>query len=242
MHKQIDFFKENGYCVVPQALDAQEVGQINETLDADREAHPELWQNRGGGRFQNANVLLGCPSLDPLIFHPKILPLATRLMGDEICFSEFSVMIREPIAETPPESRWHRDTQHWVEHPLAILSLSVIYYLTDVDETTHCFGIVPESVDQKRKMPTDRNGAQAVPLHGTAGTAILFNAASCHDVIYRTTTHARRTIHMYYGHRTQKATSNHTIFPGRLLRAQDEQTRRLFSRPNTITQLIQNSM
>lgn len=241
MHEHVAFFKENGYCVLPNVLNKDEVENINHVIDGDREKHPEVWQNRGGGRFQNPNILLGCPDLDPTIFHPKVLPLATLLMGDEICFGEFSVMIREPIPEAPPASRWHRDSQHLPEHPLALLSLSVIYYLTDVDESTHCFGIVPENIDQKHAMPTELNGEHAVPLHGKKGTAILFNAGSCHDVIYRATDQERRTIHLYYGHRTQKATSNHTIFPNRFFDYKDPNTRHLFLRPNRITQLVQHS-
>lgn len=241
MREKVAFFKENGYCVLPEALHADEVEKVNLALDVDRVNHPELWQNRGNGRFQNANILLGCPTLDITIFHPNILPLVTLLLGDEACFGEYSVMLREPITTEPPVSKWHRDTSHLPEHPMALSFLSVIYYLTDVDESTHCFGIVPEGVDQKRQMPNDLNGEKAVPLHGKAGTAILFNAGSCHDVIYRSGNRERRTIHIYFGHHTQEPLSNHTIFPGRLLNAQEDQHRCLFSHPNQITQLVQNS-
>lgn len=241
MHEHMAFFKENGYCVLPGALPADEVEKINLALDTERVSRPELWQKRGESRFQNANILLGCSTLDVTIFHPNVLPLVTALLGDAARFGEYSVMIREPIVEEPPASQWHRDTSHLPEHPLALLFLSVIYYLTDVDESTHCFGIVPESAEEKRQMPTDRNGDQAVPLHGKAGTAILFNAGSCHDVIHRASNRERRTIHIYFGHHTQKPVSNHTIFPGRLLNAQEDQHRSLFSHPNRITELVQNS-
>lgn len=241
MCEEIAFFKENGYCVLPNVMDAETVERINQALDIDRENHSELWQNRGGGRLQNANVLLGCSVLDETILHANVLPLVKRLMGDEVCFSEYSVMIREPISDDPPDSKWHRDTSHLPKHPMKLLFLSVIYYLTGVDDSTHCFGIVPESIDQKDQMPTDRNGERAVPLHGKAGTAILFNAGSCHDVIYRRSDRERRTIHIYFGHHTQKPLSNHTVFPKRLIHAKDVETSRLFSHPNRITQLVQNS-
>ena len=237
-----DFFRQNGYLVIQKALSRTEVDQLNRAIDRDRERHPQMWMSRGdGGRSQAVNLLLSCRDFHASIRQPSVIPHIESLMGEEVCFEEHSVMIREPIDGEPPSPAWHRDTPHLPGHPLAMRHLSAVYYLTDVDECTHCFGIVPEGVEEKRKMPADRDSSGAIGLYGAAGTAILFNAGSCHSGMLRQTDRQRRTIHIYYGHRSQPALSNHTIFPRRLVDAEDKATRKLFGRPNAITELVRNS-
>lgn len=230
-------FARNGYLVVPDVLSRREVADLNDAVDRDREVS-RLWQNRGGGRHQNANLLLTTDAFDGTITHPTVLPLVRALIGPETCFEEFSVMIREPVAADPPEPRWHRDTRHHETHPLALLNLSLVYYLTDVDETTHCFSVVPEPVEAKRAHPDDSVGSRAVDLHGAAGTAILFNAGSVHDARQRITTRERRTIHIYYGHADRPPLSGHTIFPKRLMRGKRAS---LFARPNEVSRRVHDA-
>jgi ectoine hydroxylase-related dioxygenase (phytanoyl-CoA dioxygenase family) len=236
--QSIQTFKENGYIIVPNALSSQEILDLNQAIDRDLDQNSAMWKKGGDGRSQNANILLSCPEFDATIRHPEIWPLAETLMGEQVCFEEFSVMIRDSWDNPPPESQWHRDTVHLPEHPMAMLFLSVIYYLTDVNEETHCFSIVPEHVEDKRKSPKGLEPSGNVPLYGDAGTAILFNAATCHAAVVRRTQAPRRTIHIYYGHHNKPPLGNHTIFPSRLYKSSNEQTRRFYSRPNPITRLV----
>lgn len=242
MDESLVFFKENGYLVIPNALAPAEVEQINRAIDADREQYAQLWPDRGqGGRFQSVSVLLTTTAFDCTIRHPSILPALEALMGDKLCFEELSVMVREALDEEPPPAAWHRDTGHWPAHALALRHISAVYYLTDVDDSTHCFAVVPEDVQSKRKSPTERDGAGGIDLYGKAGTAILFNAASVHAGVVRQSERERRTIHVYYGHRSQIPLSNHTIVPRRLLEAAHEAERLFYSRPNLSTQLMLNN-
>jgi len=239
MEEAVEFFRQNGYWIIPQALSRSEVDALNQAIDADRKAYPSLWMSRGeGGRFQSVSVLLTQMVFDRTIYHPAVLPLVEELMGGEVRFEELSAMVREPLEGEPPASVWHRDTGHLPEHPLALRNLSVVYYLTDVDEDTHCFGVVPEDAEAKRKLPADKDGSRGQGLYGRAGAAIFFNAGSCHAGVVRRTPADRRTIHIYYGHPSQPHLSNFTVVPRRLLEAPQEEIRRLFSRPNLTTQLI----
>lgn len=237
--ESIQEFSANGYIIIPDALSSQEITDLNQAIDRDLNENSAMWKKGADGRNQNANILLSCPEFDATIRNPNLWPLAESLMGEKVCFEEFSVMIRDQWNETPPPPQWHRDTVHLPKHPMAMLFLSIIYYLTDVDAETHCFGIVPETVESKRESPKDLDATGSVPLYGKAGTAILFNAATCHAAVVRKTKSQRRTIHIYYGHHDQPALGNHTIFPARLLNSPDEQTQRFYSRPNTITRLVQ---
>jgi ectoine hydroxylase-related dioxygenase (phytanoyl-CoA dioxygenase family) len=227
-------FADRGYLIIPGALSVDEVSGLNKAINRDREIS-KLWQNRGNGRHQNPNLLITTDAFDKTITHRSVLPVITELIGPDVCFEEFSVMIREPVVVPAPDPNWHRDTKHRSDHSLALRNLSVIYYLTDVDETTHCFSVVPESVDEKRSEPDGRDGTNAIDLHAAAGTAILFNAGSIHDARQRITSNERRTIHIYYGHRDQTALSNHTIFPKRLQKGRHAS---LFDRPNEVSERV----
>ena len=240
MEANLDFFRDNGYLVVADVLSPQELAGLNEAIDCDRQLYPPLWRGRKeGGRFQTVSSLLSSRAFDGTIRHAKILPLVEALMGPKLCFDEFSVMVRESLAGEPPEAGWHRDAAHWPEHPLALKNLSLIYYLTDVDAKNHCFAIMPEGVEAKRtEQPESIDPGRCVELYGRAGTAILFNAGSGHAGIVKTTEQERRTIHIYYGHSSQAALSNHTIVPRRLAQGGDESSRAFYGRPNLVTQLV----
>lgn len=233
-------FARDGFVVLPGALSSAEVAACNGAIDEHRGRFPRLWAERGeGGRSQSVHMLLSCPLLDAGITHSAVLPLVTSLMGQDVVCEEHSVMIRAPLDSDPPATGWHRDMANSKSHPLGIHGLSVVYYLTDVDETTHCFSAVPESAQQKRSGAlADCDGSGAQDLLGPAGTAVLFNGGSCHAGRVRRTTQPRRTIHIYYGHAGSAPLSEHTIFPARLLQHEDAEVRRLFRRPNQITQAV----
>ena len=234
LNDHLAFFRTHGYCLVPDSLSPTEVAELNHAIDRDRALYPQLWADRGeAGRFQSVSVLLSSRAFDATIRHPGVFPLVEALMGDELCFEELSVMVRESLAVEPPAAGWHRDTEHWPEHPLAIRTLSLVYYLTDVDSESHCLAVMPEAVEAKRVESPPPDPAQGVELHGKAGTAILFNAGSGHAGVVKRTPRERRTIHVYYGHCSLPFLSNHTIVPRRLLEGDDV----LFGRPNLSTQL-----
>ncbi len=242
MRGAVDFFKEHGYAVIENALATSEVTALNAAIDADRSNYPALWQARGeGGRVQSVTALLSSGAFDGTIRHASILPIVEEIMGEELCFEEFSIMVRSPFSGTPPAPTWHRDTAHWSEHPLCVKNVSVVYYLTDVDVSNHCFAIVPEGVEKKKSAPSDCDGERGVELHGAAGTAIVFNAASCHAGIVKETSRERRTIHIYYGHRPLPALSNHTLVPRRLLASENEDERHFYGRPNLMTELVRDN-
>ena len=244
MKEQLEFFKENGYLVVPDALSAEEVRSINEAIDRDLTENPVMWIDRGqSGRCQNVHALLACPEMDVTMRPSTLLPLMHAIMGKDICAEEHSVMLRAPNPDGDTECRWHRDANREnraaAEFPYYTRYLSVVFYLTDVDNTTHTFSVLPGTAQSTELFPLEAYDlSTAQHLVGSAGTAILFNASTFHAGNVRQTTSERRTVHIYCGRTTDRYLSNHTIFPRRLWEGQDETTQRYYSRPNPITQLL----
>src|SRR6185369_11658206 len=116
------------------------------------------------------------------------------LMGDDVCFEEVSLRYI-PKYDGKPYVAWHRDCTHHESHPLRMEYLQLMVYLTDVDETTHCFSLSPEAADApilKTEEQLARGGI--VDLHAPAGTAILFNSAVLHTATVRATERDRKTI------------------------------------------------
>lgn len=244
MKEQLKFFKENGYLVVPNALSIEEVQSINEAIDRDLVENSVMWIDRGqSGRCQNVHALLACPEMDVTMRPPTLLPLMNAIMGEDICAEEHSVMLRAPNPDGDTECRWHRDANREnradAELPYYTRYLSVVFYLTDVDDTTHTFSVLPGTAQSTELFPLEAYDLSAAQhLVGPAGTAILFNASTFHAGNVRQTTSERRTVHIYCGRTTDRYLSNHTIFPRRLWEGKDDATQNYYSRPNPITQLL----
>ena len=86
-------------------------------IDQDRTVS-KLWQSRGNGRHQNPNLLMTTDAFDQTITHPTVLTIMMALIGPNLCFEEFSLMVREPLDQNSPDPGWHRDTAHLQDHPM----------------------------------------------------------------------------------------------------------------------------
>lgn len=108
---------------------------------------PAVWASADGGRqYMNQDALVTAPELaDSLIRHPAILPAVRRLQGDDTCFEDITLRYM-PAHEGAAERSFHRDCAYDDAHPLRLRSLQAMIYLSDVDDSTHCFSLSPEAV------------------------------------------------------------------------------------------------
>lgn len=239
MEDSLNFYKEHGYLVVPDALSAQEIRVLNEAIDRDRAENKPFWMDRKNGRYQTVHILLARPEFDFTMRPSRLLPLMEAILGENMCAEEHSVMIRAPNPDGPTECSWHRDWRGPAEPPYFTPYLSVVFYLTDVNETTHTFTVLPGSGQSPDLPPLETfDLTRARDVVGPAGTAILFNTRMFHAGNVRRTPVERRTIHIYCGHTSDRYMSNFTVFPRRLWEGKDEATRHYYSRLNPISQLL----
>ena len=241
MKEQLEFFKENGYLVVPDALSVDEVHTINTVIDRELVENKVMWFERENGHYQlNVHILLAHPEFDVTMRPPRLLPLMDAIMGPDLCAEEHSVRIRHPNPDGDTWCHWHRDaTGRNAEVPHDTPYLSIVFYLSNVDDTTHSFSVIPGTAPPKELLPLESYDlATAHHIAGNAGTAIFFNTALFHAGNVRQTSSERRTIHIYCGRTTDRYLSNYTIFPHRLWEGHDEATRKYYSRPNPITKLL----
>ena len=227
-----DFFKENGYLSLGNILSADEVARFVNVFERERRDFSRFWNDNGIWQTQYCESLLTAPEFDEIIRHPTVMEPVRGLMGGEVCFAQTHLNHMgpyegEPIPgmtswDGPVGRRWHRDGGErlmWPEHPLRIGYIRLMLYLSDVSAASHCFSISPESIDQ---VILDKGGQLArggvCDLHGSAGTAILFNISCLHTATVRPTKAERKTMGILYGHRHREYLSDHTYIPPSLWR------------------------
>ncbi len=242
---QLETYSQQGYLVIPNALEAVDVDAINAAIDEDIVDPNPFWIEREEGHVAlNVHMLLAYEVMDVSMRPPSLMPLLEGIIGHDICAEEHSVRIRKPF-KGEPYCNWHRDGGGWTGMPAGppyyTHYVSVAFYLTDVDETTHTFSVLPGS-GQCDDLPSLANYdlRDAHHIQGDKGTAVIFNAGMFHAGNVRPSDRERRTIHIYCGRASAPPISNYTIFPRRLWEGKDEATQRYYARPNAITRLLQD--
>ena len=201
------FFEANGYLVIPNALDAEELATVRNAADR-AEAVWRADLSRPGGRGPNLEQVQAPIEYDDvllnLLVHPQVFPLAWELLGDDIA------MIDNDYFITPPHSRshahWHHDVgMAGVYHPRSTMMVKAFFLLSDVPEGGGGTAVIPGShrFPENFQLPQVEN-ADAMPGHiglaYPAGTAYLFNGRIYHAALNNRTDQPRRALIYNYGH------------------------------------------
>ena len=232
-----EYFRQHGFVVLEGLLTRNELREYLELLHEDRRRVPLRWPLRGI-QLHNCDALVTTPEFDRVVRHPLILQAIVELMGGPVCFGELCARIMDP-AKSAKSQRWHRDKPHWPEHPLRMDYIQLMLYLADVDETTHCFSISPESVDEPiledSARQLERGGA--AHIHGPAGTVCLFNVSALHRATGRKTDKHRKSLQVYYGHRDRPYLADDSIIPPMFFDDPDPEVRAFYGNVNEITRI-----
>lgn len=236
-------FKANGFLNLGKVLSTEDVERFLAMFDEDRANYPYMWHPYGYRQEANYEALISSPRFDELIRHPNIFPKIQALMGGPVCFGEIGLRTMGAY-EGELHQEWHRDRGYWYEHPLRLDYLQLIVYLSDVDETTHCFSISTENVaDEPLKSSVDQLRRSApTHLQGPAGTCALFNVALFHTATTRPTQSERKTVQIYYGHQDRAPLANDSGIPAQFSNhPSDANTRSFYGNLNDRTRLYRRA-
>jgi ectoine hydroxylase-related dioxygenase (phytanoyl-CoA dioxygenase family) len=215
-------FEERGFLVIPDILSQDQLSAINRSIEHYLEVYPDHWVKFSESLIQTGNVLPDVSDFDFAIENPKALEVLLSLIGEKITFEEFSIMLRNPTDQVQDMKGWHRDLTRDYSRRKEIDAVSLVYYLTDVTESDHCFSIIPEThnrlVDLK---PQDVAPGMEFDVTGPAGTALIFHARCLHSGKLKPKSRQRRTLHLYYARSDQPRTSEWSDIPERLYRKVD---------------------
>jgi ectoine hydroxylase-related dioxygenase (phytanoyl-CoA dioxygenase family) len=217
-----DQFEADGYVLVPDVLDGDEIEALTEGVDA---VHRRFLAGGGdplGECAWDDCLAEGGPFVD-LIDHPRTLPKVWGLLGWNICVYHTQLNVKPPSGKPPRTTTfaYHQDSgrvNREVEtDPPARLSLKVGYYLTDVlEEGYGNTWLVPGSHLRKRlQLPADGSGQPegAIPILAPAGTAIVFDRRIWHAGTRNWSPVTRRVVFYGYAYRWMHAKDDMALDP-----------------------------
>jgi phytanoyl-CoA dioxygenase PhyH len=232
-------FDERGFLIFDEALSPGQISALNHAIDCHLEKYPEEWVKFDESLMETITALSFMSDFDFTIENPITLGLLRRLIGEEITFEEFEIIIRNPTAKARDIKGWHRDLIRDYNRRLEINYISLIYYLTDVSTNDHCFSIVPGTHNRL----VDVRPEEVVPgmefdVIRPAGTAIIFHGRCIHAGKLKPNSRQRRTLHVYYDRSDRPRTTEWTEIPPRLYQKVDPALPpRLYSKWN-VTEFI----
>ena len=118
---QVDRFRDAGFLVVPDLLDAAETSRLAAAARDEFESHRYL---PGGTpypaprRYILAEDSLSRPAIRQVVDHPRIVAAAAELLQDEVCLSAFAVFAMPPGSPgTYSDTRRGDELPHWDYRP-----------------------------------------------------------------------------------------------------------------------------
>lgn len=222
LDEMVRHFDRQGYLRVENALTADQIRRLDQAVDRHIKDCPDDWMALSDSFCEAIDVLPHTAEFDEVIESPLMLEVLRAILGENLTFEEFAIMLRNPTANLNEIKGWHRDIVRDYERRKEIYAVSVMWYLTDVSPTDHCFCIVPESHNRlvdlnPRDIPVDAG----VDLVGPAGTAVLFHARAIHNARLKKNSTQRRTLQAYFSNRLDQRTNEWTSIPPRLYQKSD---------------------
>lgn len=228
------FFEANGYLVVHDALDADELGAVRRAADA-AEARWRADPGLPGVRRHDLEQVLGIMEYDPLLFdlleHPRVFPMVKELLGADVMMLDHDYFISPPGAEIP--HGWHFDLNlPGIYHPRSRLMVKVFYVLEDIPPDggatlvlpgSHVFP--PELELANPETPEDLPGAVKMDL--PAGSAYLFAGRVYHSAGNNRSAVHRRLLIFNYGHKWMRIWQSYEPSPQLAERAATPMRRQL---------------
>jgi hypothetical protein len=184
------YYQENGFCVIT-LLSEREVAAMNAVADEFCD-YPD--RVTSGGQGELVFPLVHYPEVDFTVTHPNQKGLISKIMGgwEFVRMIEFNYRGWDPSRHaTDRGMAYHPDCSEGIslqEYSTRVPygppdNLLSFFYLTDVDETTPAFAVVPKSrratsIQELRAKLGDRYCE--VPIHGPAGSCCLMDANIIH--------------------------------------------------------------
>lgn len=209
-------FAENGFLVIPDALDPSMLGRLNDAVDR---LYAEGLRQQGhnkSGYWEMRNCIGRDPAFLDLLDWPTTVPLVPQLLNWNIQMNTSHIIVRPP---SPPETKhayrqtgWHRDggtSSREMAEPHPRLMLKISYWLTDLTAPDRgAIRLLPGShklIGKPAINEATGDPEGAVEMRVTPGTAVIFEQRVWHAVGGNFSDIPRKSLFFGYGHRWLKA-------------------------------------
>ena len=211
----IQFFDDNGYLIVRNALDQDTVAELVEASDrllaTDLRTNRQTASNGQYDGFRNAITL--DDAFASLIDHERILPTVVQLLGSNLHVMTSHLIVKQPDAEDAPLNArlpgWHRDYAQAMHDmgnvAIPRLLVKCAYYLTDLTERNRGVTMVTPGSHLLTERPEIPEG-QADPIGAiepsiAPGDCLIFENRTFHAGAAHRGPDPRRAIMIGYGYR-----------------------------------------
>jgi hypothetical protein len=220
----LDFFRQEGYAVVADALAVDEIAFLNDFVDRSKTEIPDEWGPDKRGCYSHGQVLVNHPELDHYVQYETTFPLIDEIMGPGARFAQYD------FRDIPPGNGdsamdYHKDDLNYKPPqppevgPYGCKYLCAIYHLSDVDASTPRFCVVPKSGPYASIEEAQQQLGEAyreVPITGPAGTAVLYDISIFHRRLAGEKDKGRRTQHNYFSSQGNPPLTSWVLIPERL--------------------------
>lgn len=221
-----DQFENEGYFIVPNALDEHTVTRLVNATDRLVERERPKYAKKGLKPHQPLNVLdfMGRDEeFLPLIDWPETFMRVVDILGWHIQLYHSHIIVTPPLPEQVDRKvrrlGWHQDSGRLnidiESNPRPRISLKVGFFITDVSEEGRGnFHVLPGSHLQNRlELPLDDNAnpAGAKPVLVNAGDAVFFDRRLWHAAGMNYSNITRKALFYGYSYRWLKPRDNMTV-------------------------------
>lgn len=219
-------FDQNGFFVVPGALDSATLETLIEASDNLSENERPKYEARGLKPHQALNVLdfMGKDErFLPLVDWPKTFMKVVDILGWHIQLYHSHIIFTPPLPAAIRASKrrlgWHQDSGRInidIEStPRPRISLKVGYFLTDTTKTDRGnFHVVPGShLSNRLSLPeeSEQDPPEAIPIKTKPGDAVFFDRRLWHAAGWNSSSITRKALFYGYSYRWLKPRDNMTV-------------------------------
>lgn len=217
---EVRHFNEQGYLIVEDALDTEQLARLTQLTDAIHEKKIAAGFDPSAALFY-PNFIPDAPEFADLVDYQKILPKVWGILGWNIYLYHAHLIITPPSGK-PRDNKtfgWHQDSgrvnQEMESHPRPRLSLKVAYFLSDTSEEGRGnFWILPGShLNDTLALPQDKLGQPegAIPVCVKPGTAVFFDRRLWHTASPNWSDVTRKILFYGYGYRWIRTKDDMTV-------------------------------
>lgn len=194
--------KEDGYCIIDNAISEKVVDAINE------EIHPYLYKTDGADNNALGKKTRRCgamparsPSSHQVIMHPTIVGATKALLGENATTVQLN--LTQLIAVGPGENAQflHRDEYCWdfFDHfpPEIHLEVSTIWAMDDFTEENGATRVIPNSHTNKL-LPHEFDPAQTFAAEMKKGSVLVYTGKTVHGAGANKSNAVRRALNIDY--------------------------------------------
>ncbi|WP_309710308.1 phytanoyl-CoA dioxygenase family protein [Armatimonas sp.] len=213
-------FDEQGYLIVEDALDREQLARLTELTDNIHEKKLATSFDPSAALFY-PNFIPEAPEFADLVDYEKILPKVWGILGWNIYLYHAHLIVTPPSGKAQDNKTfgWHQDSgrvnQEMESHPRPRLSLKVAYFLSDTSEEGRGnFWVLPGShLDDTLTLPESREGQPegAIPVRVKPGTAVFFDRRLWHTASPNWSDITRKILFYGYGSRWIRTKDDMTV-------------------------------